>query len=146
MSLPNPTERYIPPHPKLYKVRDRQWDSWKLPNRPNDLVGSYVVYFLQYTRGGPVKIGKSDTFKKRLSQYVMHTPSGPYVLAIWHFYRRGDMDEMEKALHYTFAPDRVRGEWFKPTRQLMGLVKKVRCADPSVFGAVKLPKIWNVPK
>lgn len=72
-----------------------------------------VVYFVQATRGGPVKIGLSDNVERRLVELQC---SSPYPLRIV-----ATIDgtvTLERELHERFVADRMTGEWFRPSRAI----------------------------
>lgn len=78
------------------------------------------VYFVQCAGGGPIKIGHSTSPDGRLSQ--MQTGS-PYVLRVVATMRGGI--EVERTLHRAFAKDRLHGEWFNPSRELMAFIDEI---------------------
>lgn len=86
--------------------------------------GVGVVYFVQ-TRpsedlAGPVRIGSTRNLQQHLQQLVDHNPFPLYLL--------GSMvsAEPEKAKHHIheqFAAARSRGDWFRPTDELLQYVR-----------------------
>ena len=65
------------------------------------------VYLIRSGADGLVKIGFSDTVHKRISQMQVGSPDRLTILRILDGGR-----ELEAALHAWFKPNRVRGEWF----------------------------------
>lgn len=72
------------------------------------------VYFIQQGEDGPVKIGYTTSIQNRLAS--LQTGS-PYELKLLGFYE-GTI-EQEKTLHQLFAEERINGEWFDPTPELL---------------------------
>lgn len=71
------------------------------------------VYFIQAGEG-PVKIGWALDPKKRLAELQTGCPSELRLIGTWP----GDR-ELEKSAHQHFAEHRLRGEWFRPTRDVL---------------------------
>lgn len=77
------------------------------------------VYFVQPVNGGPVKIGVSKHPQSRLSSLMSWSPFRLRLLAT----APGD-EVSEGQLHHRFAKDRLHGEWFRPSPDLMALVEE----------------------
>jgi hypothetical protein len=99
-----------------------------------------IVYFIQATRGGPVKIGTSDDVSKRLSQLQS---GSPYPLRVVAALDGGSA--LERELHSLFAAHRLSGEWFHPHREIEQYLRERRALDrllPEPYrgdGGVMLP-------
>lgn len=78
------------------------------------------VYFIQAIAGGPVKIGRSITPTERLSSLQTGNPMPLRIIAT---IPGGAF--AERALHRAFADDRVKGEWFSPSRELMAFIAEI---------------------
>lgn len=76
------------------------------------------MYFVQAGQGGPVKIGFSTAPRFRL--HALQT-GNPFKL-ILHGSVAGSR-VLERALHWHFRDDRIRGEWFRPTRPILALAE-----------------------
>lgn len=71
------------------------------------------VYLIQPINGGLVKIGSAESATARLDQVQFMSPVPLHVVAtIAGGYA------VETELHRRFTADRVRGEWFHPSKQL----------------------------
>lgn len=90
---------------------------------------SCVVYFVR-ADGGLVKIGWTADFAKRLTNLNSASSAPLTVLAT---YPGGAA--LEQHIHERFADDRVRGEWFKATPELLGLAGQLRTRQSGVFAA-----------
>lgn len=74
------------------------------------------VYFIQSGTDGPVKIGIAENPRARMR----HMQTGcPDRLRLLHAAPGGP--EREAELHAWLAPHHLRGEWFKPVDQVLGL-------------------------
>lgn len=72
-----------------------------------------MVYFLQFARGGPLKIGfTSGHLRKRLRDLQAGSPYRLRVLAV---IGNGDKDR-EHRLHRRFRHSRLCSEWHRATR------------------------------
>lgn len=76
------------------------------------------LYAIQAGEDGPVKIGIASKPWERIATLQTASPVRLRGLAAW----RGSMDE-ERAIHKLFAEDRLEGEWFKPSADLIALVE-----------------------
>jgi hypothetical protein len=74
------------------------------------------VYLIQQGTHGPVKIGLAKNPQKRLATLQQANPTKLHGIAAW----RGLPFE-EAMLHEEFADQRIRGEWFKPTPEILRL-------------------------
>lgn len=86
-------------------LRDRpEWFAW--------------IYAIQAGEDGPIKIGLTEgPPARRLATLQQGNPAELQGLAAW----RGLKVE-EKVLHEEFATARIRGEWFRPTPELVDFV------------------------
>lgn len=78
-----------------------------------------MIYFIQAGRNGPVKIGDSELVYDRLAQLQT---ANPYKLNILFVYNGRQYGEFE--LHDLFKHENIRGEWFRPARDIIGFNKK----------------------
>lgn len=116
------------------------------PSRDKGPLGNFVVYFLQLTSDSPIKIGKTDRFKRRYAVYCVHSPWRPIVLGIWHCESSHEMNALERDLHFTFDHLRTNGEWFKPAEALLELIGLVRCGEIGEIydrGLLRYKDIWD---
>lgn len=79
------------------------------------------VYFIKAE--GRIKIGFSDDVPTRVKQVLSAYPEGELLASM-----PGDR-ELEKFFHRKFAADRIFGEWFTPTDELLSLVEMCQSAN-----------------
>lgn len=79
------------------------------------------IYFLQGDDGGPIKIGHTITIRYRSQTVNCGYPFG----TLRHVGLILGTTGIEKTLHERFAKDRIRGEWFKPSKGLVELVHEL---------------------
>lgn len=86
-----------------------------------------MVYFLQPTDGGPIKIGYTDNLDQRRLQLQFHYGTPLALLAT--------MDggkEVERAIHERFAAHRIgRTEQFRPVPELLAFIDRPLLASPN---------------
>jgi hypothetical protein len=83
-----------------------------------------MIYFIQAGKNGPIKIGKTDNeIENRIRQLQIGCP---YELKLLWLYKDDDYSEAE--IHETFAHERIRGEWFHPTKKLLEFIND-KCAN-----------------
>lgn len=104
---------------------------------------SRSVYFFQFGKDGPVKIGVSADVGKRHSNISCGSPVPVFWLThLWE----GDV-QLERALHNKFRHLWIKGEWFNPGKDLMAFVelcerrRKVTMAEIEAFPTVP----WEAP-
>lgn len=82
-----------------------------------------IVYFIRCGRRGPVKIGKTfGTYQgamDRLKELQVGNPETLYLLGICDGGR-----DLERQLHKRLQAHRLRGEWFKPTAEVMDVIRE----------------------
>jgi Meiotically up-regulated gene 113 len=76
------------------------------------------VYFLQAGHDGPIKIGWSADVRSRMS---MLQTGQPHELRLLLLLEGGDQ-KTEKVMHRRFAASHLRGEWFRPSTDLLAFV------------------------
>ncbi len=79
-----------------------------------------VVYFVQQGNDGPIKIGASRNFDKRLKKLRTHSPVGIRVLGTFP----GGF-EAERDLHHELAAHQLEGEWFSPTTEVLAALTRL---------------------
>lgn len=79
------------------------------------------IYFIQGENGGPIKIGFTENISKRLKGLQTGHCDNLVVLATFP----GKMQN-EKDLHSKYGEIRLRGEWFKPTEELIKYIKTLK--------------------
>lgn len=87
-----------------------------------------AVYFIQAGSDGPVKIGFAADVRRR---FVKMRTDSPEPLAIIGVEPEGDRAR-EQELHRLYDADRLQGEWFAPSQNLLR-------------HALPLPKLNNAP-
>lgn len=73
------------------------------------------TYFIQAAKGGPIKIGKANDIKHRLSSLQGGSPWPLVCIACI----RGNV---EAELHHRFRKLRIGGEWFRPGKSLIKFI------------------------
>jgi hypothetical protein len=80
------------------------------------------TYFIQ-AGSGPVKIGISGDVTRRMG--LLSTATHELLCLL------GSIDgDHEVSLHRRFATDRIRGEWFRPTKALLAFVSENSSPEP----------------
>jgi hypothetical protein len=80
------------------------------------------VYFIQAGGTGPIKIGKTGGDPmRRLSD--LQTGS-PVPLRLIGIIETREIASSERAFHRAFESDRLHGEWFRPSRELVAELRK----------------------
>ena len=92
-----------------------------------------MIYFIQAGKNGPIKIGHTEN---DIEQRIAQLQTGcPYELRlIW--LKKGDQQD-EAEWHSWFQHERIRGEWFRPSRDLINCIKQEgenEYIDPLVNG------------
>jgi hypothetical protein len=90
--------------------------------KPSDPSSTFVYFIQAGGRGGPIKIGRARDVFQRLNQLQTGSPEELEILAVL----AGAAVDLEKHLHQRFANSHLRGEWFKPSRELLALIESAR--------------------
>jgi hypothetical protein len=78
------------------------------------------IYFVQAGETGPIKIGCSQSPRNRLGELqIAHYKTLRLLGWIEH------SDILENQLHIEFEDDRIRGEWFHPTKQVINKITEL---------------------
>jgi len=77
-----------------------------------------MIYFIQNGQNGDIKIGTSQSPKKRLAELQIGTPSK---LKLLKTINGNKNDEMK--LHQQFHHLKIRGEWFKLSDELLNYIR-----------------------
>jgi hypothetical protein len=86
-----------------------------------------MVYFLQPTDGGPIKIGYTDNLDQRRLQLQVHYGTSLALLATMEGGK-----EVERAIHERFAAHRIgRTEQFRPAPELLAFIGRPLLANPN---------------
>lgn len=88
-----------------------------------------IVYFIRCNSGGLIKIGYSTDLPARLASLGHANAGGVSLLA-----SAPGGNVAESRIHAMFREDRVRGEWFRPSANLLEFVAKVRDCGSLLFG------------
>lgn len=83
------------------------------------------VYFVQQGANGPIKIGVSRDVQARLTQ-LQTSSAHPLQLLV----SVAGGSALEADLHKQFEADRLHGEWFEPSAQLLDFIKTVTAILP----------------
>lgn len=78
----------------------------------------HLLYFMQAGKSGPIKIGYSKDIYNRLMVVQISNAQSIRLLGLIEGSRL-----QERAIQEQFAGDRIRGEWFQPSRALLKLIK-----------------------
>lgn len=80
------------------------------------------VYFVAPAEGhDPIKIGFTRVPVRRLQNYICHSPFSLVLLGLAH-----SPLAVERELHNRFERDRLHGEWFRRSSELLSLIDKHR--------------------
>lgn len=82
--------------------------------------GGSFVYFVQAGRDGPIKIGFSKRSGLRLRDMQSGSPVRLHLLCVVPGGRL-----LERTLHRAFDRQRLDGEWFRPSQELLALVAEL---------------------
>jgi len=91
--------------------------------RPGDrpsyrkLAAKPVVYFIQDGIGGPIKIGRTDCLRTRLNTLQSAHARKLIVLGLLEDWRG-----LEEQMHALFTKERMGGEWFRPSLELLKFI------------------------
>jgi len=80
--------------------------------------GAAIVYFLQGSNGF-IKIGRAINVNKRIQSLSSGSPVELKLLAITKVHK-------EFEIHRMFKESRSRGEWFKPSPELITFIEKLQ--------------------
>lgn len=83
--------------------------------------GDGSIYFIQQGDNGPIKIGYTTDLLSRMD--TLQTGS-PYKLNLVLCFQ--GFVTTERELHAKFRKDRMRGEWFAPSEELMTFIEEKR--------------------
>lgn len=84
-----------------------------------------AVYFIQTAGENAIKIGYAKEPQKRRAELQTGHHEELTVVGV---IARGDM-ALERKLHDRFAKSHIRGEWFRPTEELLGFIEGVRACE-----------------
>ena len=79
-----------------------------------------MIYFIQLDipkQDGPIKIGYSNNTKGVFHRLYKHQVSSPYNVKLKLILPGGK--EIEKKIHSFFRQEKIRGEWFSPSDDLI---------------------------
>lgn len=87
-----------------------------------------IVYFLRAGKRGPVKVGTTlgSSAKYRMAELQTGNAETLYLLGVVP----GGV-ELEREIHARLADHRMRGEWFKPTAEVMEVLKEYASFAPT---------------
>jgi Meiotically up-regulated gene 113 len=99
------------------------WEDFELTGRPLHEIPpaqphSPSLYFLQEGDRGPIKIGVTSSISARIALLQTANPHRLRLLGVCE----GSI-EKEAALHQQFKHLRIRGEWFKPGKDLVTFIR-----------------------
>lgn len=95
------------------KIKERLF--YSVRNKPPEAT---VIYFIQAKRLGLIKIGRANRIMARLQDLQCGSPDE--LLFLWGFWAR---PSAEAELHRYFHRERVRGEWFEPSDDLLNYIR-----------------------
>lgn len=88
-----------------------------------------MIYFIQAGENGPIKIGRSNDVEKRLKQ--LQTASAEKLKILWKYDVENDK-KVESELHKQLQHERIDGEWFRPSEEVLRTIKFYCCNNVSV--------------
>jgi hypothetical protein len=109
-------QMYVTPLPELKGWR---WDYIK---------AEAWVYFIRSGEAGLIKIGTATNLRSRLASLQTGSPESLFLLGKVEV-TRTDALASEHELHNLFRRSRVRGEWFRPTPELLLLLERLSFCD-----------------
>ena len=74
-----------------------------------------MIYFLQQSDNGPIKIGKTDNLKNRIREL---RNASPYSLNLLKTIPGNN----ERKYHFKFKKYQIKGEWFEPSEELLKFI------------------------
>lgn len=92
-----------------------------------------IVYFIQSSAGGPIKIGKSTNANRRLANLQTAHAERLLLLGTTQIHS-------EESLHQRFADLRLSGEWFRCDDRLAAWIWANAVMTPE--GRLTLAKFW----
>lgn len=76
-----------------------------------------VVYFIQSGIGGAIKIGRTENFRARMNTLQTAHSRKLIVLGLLE-----DQAGLEAQMHAMFVKERIEGEWFRPSLELLKFI------------------------
>lgn len=98
-----------------------------------------MVYFI--TDGEFIKIGKSENPIERMKKLQTGNVRELKMLATYQCYD----EDLEGYIHKRFSHDRVRGEWFKPSKELFAFMNYSVTSHESFIDRLSIHKMVNNP-
>jgi hypothetical protein len=99
------------------------------------------VYFLQVEGGGPIKVGASANPEVRLCCLQVWSP---YTLVMLAQFPGGYVEE--GYIEHRFAVDLIRGEWFRPSVDLLSYIEACRIAGRVLDASGPAWSVWQTTK
>jgi hypothetical protein len=84
-----------------------------------------MVYFIEGEQTKRIKIGKADDVMTRLRMMQCGSPDRLTVLKVVTERVSDVVHLSERLYHLQFALDRIHGEWFKPSADLMAFIDSI---------------------
>jgi len=88
---------------------------------PKDSTPKGYIYFVQGEFGGGIKIGYSKAPESRLKQLQTSYPDTLKILVLVP-----GSNKLEKDYHKEFENIKLNGEWFKPEKELLDVIEKLK--------------------
>lgn len=82
-----------------------------------------MIYAVQLGKSGPIKFGRAVNVKKRLSQLQISQPKALILIAAQE---TNDDKTAEREIHASCKRDRIRGEWFQPSKRVRLFARKIK--------------------
>lgn len=96
-----------------------------------------MIYFIQSGAGGPIKIGWTEYILQCMKELNTGNPNELHFLAFIPAPRI-----MEKELHNHFKPFKLKGEWFKPSGELLAFIAEIQ--ETSIDKLNEILQIWKI--
>lgn len=93
------------------------WTAKGVRNSFRALLDRPVVYFVQDGLGGPIKIGRTDHLRARLNTLQSAHARKLIILGLL-----ADWPGLEDQMHALFTKERMVGEWFSPSLELLKFI------------------------
>ena len=87
-----------------------------------------AVYFIRAGESGPVKIGYATNVAQRLVKMQSDAADDLFVIGV----DAAGSKETEREYHARFATEKIRGEWFSPSAQILETAAQLGVPAPEV--------------
>ena len=86
-----------------------------------------MIYFIQQGIAGPIKIGKTEFVPTRMNDLQCANPETLRLVGL-----QDTDDYIERMLHDKFSKDRIRGEWFNPSPEIVNYINELNTIEDTI--------------